>query len=467
MSKNSADHVKLSEDGSRVVDRDGNVIPFDDPRIVFVWPNMSSSYLQAGLEALFEKWDLRFRHSAKMSLEILKLGKNICTGRECLAFNAICGSIYADLENNHHPGEIAIYLCLDQVGPCENGAWPVIFDAFIEKTFHSGFIPMLWATKKTNFLGKGIPFIRDYITPYVLSDIFDEAESTLKCLAQNREQALEVLREESAVVISCFKTGKRAAVQDALKTWASKMKAIPLVGPVEQTPKVFLSGGLNLLFAHYPVSEFLETQGVIVKREEITQSLLLVVSEDLVRASLKQGITSPAVQFKGIRHMGTLLRTELKGRLRPILKPTAKDKIARRAMNSWMVIRYIESTSDTFRKLAASSGLLFSAPVHFRDMAIAGDSYLTNNAYTESSIAIGRYISAVRDKVYDGLCGIGSFNCQPAQNTLGVLRAVSTKNDLPFAAIDCDGNKLSSNQMRLLETLVVQAKRFRKNRNCA
>ena len=42
---------------------------------------------------------------------------------------------------------------------------------------------------------------------------------------------------------------------------------------------------------------------------------------------------------------------------------------------------------------------------------------------------------------------------------------MQSKNDIPYAAIDCEGPWISTNQRRLLETISIQAKRVREKKN--
>ena len=50
-------------------------------------------------------------------------------------------------------------------------------------------------------------------------------------------------------------------------------------------------------------------------------------------------------------------------------------------------------------------------------------------------------------------------------NSQAIIRPLANKNDIPYAAIDCEGPWISTNQRRLLETIAIQAKRVRKKKN--
>ena len=50
-------------------------------------------------------------------------------------------------------------------------------------------------------------------------------------------------------------------------------------------------------------------------------------------------------------------------------------------------------------------------------------------------------------------------------NSQPIIRPIANKSDIPYAALDCEGPWLSTNQLRLLETMAVQAKRERRRKN--
>ena len=85
--------------------------------------------------------------------------------------------------------------------------------------------------------------------------------------------------------------------------------------------------------------------------------------------------------------------------------------------------------------------------------------------YNEVLTTVGRFIQSVKSGFYDGLINLGCFNCQPAMNSQAIIRPLANKSEIPYAAIDCEGPQISTNHLRLLETITVQAKRFRSEKN--
>ena len=111
------------------------------------------------------------------------------------------------------------------------------------------------------------------------------------------------------------------------------------------------------------------------------------------------------------------------------------------------------------------SGLLFDSYVEIDKLMEAGNKYASSNSMTETPQIIGRYLYSLKEKIYDGLINLGTFNCQPAMNSQAIIRPLANKSDVPYAAIDCEGPWIASNQLRLLETIAVQAIRLTEKKN--
>ena len=108
---------------------------------------------------------------------------------------------------------------------------------------------------------------------------------------------------------------------------------------------------------------------------------------------------------------------------------------------------------------------MFDRHIPFIDIAKAGHRVASYNGFTETSVTAGRYICAMEGNVFDGLINLGTFNCQPAMNSQAVIRPLANASDTPYVAMDCERPWISANQRRLLETLSVQAKRVRREKN--
>jgi predicted nucleotide-binding protein (sugar kinase/HSP70/actin superfamily) len=141
------------------------------------------------------------------------------------------------------------------------------------------------------------------------------------------------------------------------------------------------------------------------------------------------------------------------------------QKEFQKSERSKSALNFLSSQCKTLRRIIGKSGLLFDPYVDFLDLFEEGNKYVSSNSISETPLITGRFLYSIKDGIYDGLVNLGTFNCQPAMNSQAIIRPLANKCDIPYAAIDCEGPWISTNQSRLLETIAIQARRLRKEKN--
>jgi len=131
------------------------------------------------------------------------------------------------------------------------------------------------------------------------------------------------------------------------------------------------------------------------------------------------------------------------------------------ALRARLHIAATVSLMKRYRKIARKSGLIYDVHIPFLNLVREGCRYVSHNGFCETPVTVGRFICSIRSGVFDGLINLNSFNCQPAMNSQAILRILANNSDVPFASIDCEGPWISANQRKLLDTIAVQAKRWR------
>jgi predicted nucleotide-binding protein (sugar kinase/HSP70/actin superfamily) len=443
-----AGKARLSRTLDHIIDKNDQRVEFDDPRIVHIGAVDGSRYTKHLMAKVYEKRHRKLRTIPATSAETMHLARKLCSGRECVPMTAMAGAVLNDILHFRTDDEISLYFTLDQTGPCQNGAWPAVWESMAKRLDVGNAIFGVWPNAANHRLGLGNDVVRDFITCYILGDFFDEAENALHVLARDKRGALESFEAEFNGFADLFLENKNA-VHPALKKWAANMARIPLAAKVVQTPKVLIFGGLNLQFVHYPLTQYFIDQGIIPKVVDAAEGMLWLSSESIMRNSFKAGRVDPKKQFS----LPVLLFSWLLN---------IGDKAeARQSLQDRIGMLFADRLMKRFRKTMEKSDLMVDVHIPYPKLAAAGHRYVTYNGFTETAATVGRYLCSIQKGHYDGLINIGSFNCQPAMNAQAIIRPLANKNDLPYAAIDCEGPWLSANQRRLLETVAVQARRVR------
>jgi predicted nucleotide-binding protein (sugar kinase/HSP70/actin superfamily) len=441
----------FADDYSCVIDSDGNAVQLNDPRVCHILTIDISPYASAFLSNRFARRGWKCRTAAQTTKDVMQCAKAFGTGRECVPCMAIMGATYKDMLENRLEDEISIYYNLDQEGPCQNGAWPIVWDGIRKRKEYRNVVFVSWPSVRNNYLGKGESMAIDLALSVTVGDLLDEAEYALKVLAEDRARALEVFELETKKFIESGTKGL-VAIEEAWRRWARNLKKVPRKATVEEMPHVLLFSGANLIFIHYPVSEFFIERGVIPKLVDFAEFIIWLESEDVTRYGFSRGLTRAKEQF----HVPSLVLS--------LANPKNWTMKALRAVRCRAHIGLLDFTNRTLRRLAKSAGLLYDKPIPFATLAAAGNEVVSVNGFTETCVNTGRYAVSAQGKVFDALVNVSSFNCQPAMNTQACVRALANKSDIPYASIDCEGPWISANQQRLLETIAVQAKRGRRKR---
>ena len=445
--------IRFSENYEYIIDSKGKRVEFDDPRIVFVEPAARNPYGKRLVIDLYKQHNRTIRVSQETDENILQYARQVCSGRECVPSLAIAGAILKDIKEYRGNDEITIYRDpLNQHGPCQNGAWPVLWDILFKKRQNIKDAFFCIAPSFGNkYLGLRPDIILLENVNFITGHYLVEARNALQCVAENKDSAIERFEVITDEFINNIKE-KKKTLRTALVKWARDVSRIPLKATVENTPKVLIFGGLNLLFNHYPIEEYFLEKGIIVKVVDLTESLNLLLSEPALRYGFRKGILNPKRQFK-----------EASLDLSGVEEEYQRD--AQKAKRSLLKMEFLASQCQSFRKIMSKSGLLFDPHVDYVDLVEEGNKYASSNSFTETPVITGRFIHSIKSGVYDGLINMGVFNCQPAMNSQAIIRPLANKCDIPYAAIDCEGPWISTNQRRLLETIAVQAKRVRKDKN--
>ncbi len=444
--------ARFSDDSQHLIDSDGQLIDFNNPRIVYVDPEPRNSYGRRLVTNLFRKYNRNIRISEETDASIFQYAKRICSGRECLASVAIAGAVLKDIEEYREEDEITIYRTpIDNHGPCQNGAWPVLWETFSKRLNVKNAIFCAFPKYTNNYLGLNRDLLVWENINFILGQYLIEARNALQCVAEKKIIALERFEDLTSEFIDNVKTGKKTLNTGLIK-WAKEVAQIPLKASIEETPTVLIFGGLNLLFDHYPIEDFFLEKGIIVKVVDIIEAMSMILAENTIRYGFKKGFLTPKEQFN--EHL--LKISELEGK---------DQKEFQKAERSKSALNFLSSQCKTLRRIIGKSGLLFDPYVDFLDLFEEGNKYVSSNSISETPLITGRFLYSIKDGIYDGLVNLGTFNCQPAMNSQAIIRPLANKCDIPYAAIDCEGPWISTNQSRLLETIAIQAKRVRKEKN--
>ena len=426
----------ITEDFRQVIDSNGKLYPLNDPRVVHVYPYATNDYLIPLFAGVYKKRGFQFRAGRRVTPAVLRQAR--------LSFASMTGAMVRDMEENRSPDELSIYYGLEQEGPCQIGAWPLVWETFSRRLQLRDAVFPGHATLRNNYLGQGMMFGTELMAAIVAADILDEAQNALRVLARNPVLDLQDFKFEAQAVVDSARKGI-VALELAMKKWARNVSKIPVKQNLRTVPKILIFGGGILSLIHHPLADYFCEKGIIPKVVDFSEFILYLESEFMMRFSFRQGRHTPEAQFKTAPFVLALLN------------PRSRFKEARRALLSKMVVDGGSFLIKRYKKIAKKSGLIYDSYVPFKEIIQAGNQYIPYNTYCEAIAAVGRFLCTKGSGVFNGFLHVATFNCQPSMDAQAVIRNQANQGDLPFCAIDVETPQIMAQQRRLLETLTIQA----------
>lgn len=440
----------IEQNFKHIVDSDGNRVKFNDPDVVHDFV-LEVGYFSKFLESIYVKYGMKYRRGKRTSNEMLQAAKNLCSGRECTMLRVVAGALYNSVKAGRAKDEMTVYYSLEDLAPCQISGWPVLYECFCDRLNLRNAVFPGHASSENNYLGKGSFFGIDVMTTLVLGDIFNEAEGTLKCIAEDKSVALRLFEEETHHVLEGAKKGF-VSLTRALNKWAKNMAKIPIKAPIRNTPRVLIFGILAPFF-HHNVSDYFIEQGIIPKVSDLTDIVLHPEAFRLKEYGHKTGRSKIKDQVKLLPLVLSYL--DWKNDFEEI----------KSAYRSISVILAHEYLNRYFRRLTKKSGLVWDTFVPFTDIVTAGNEYYCENCDVESTESLGRYVlSNSEEGRYDGMVHMGSFSCMSSTIAQTAIWPLTKNYDVPFAYMDVESTEISIDQLKLLEAVAVRAKRLRQDR---
>lgn len=451
MSPAGFDLARMSEDFKKVTDGDGRTYRLNDAKVVHIYPYATNDFLIPLFAAVYQKHGLTFRAGQRITPDILQQARRLCSGRECLSFAALTSMMVKDICENRSEDELSVYYGLEQEGPCQIGAWPLVWETFCHRLkLHNAVFPG-HCTIRNNYMGQGMMFGTELMAAIVAADLLDEAQYAMRVLAENPERDLQDFKAEARRVVDSARKGI-VAIERALKKWACNVAKIPLKKGIDAVPKVLIFGGGILSLIHHPLADYFCEQGIVPKVVDFSEFILYLESEYIMRFGFKQGRHTPESQFK---ILPLLLVT---------LNPKIRFKEVYSALRSKLVVDGGSFMIKRYKAFAAKSGLVYDRYIPFRKIIQAGNQFIPYNTYCEAIAAVGRFLCTVDAGVFNGFLHVATFNCQPSMDAQAVIRAQANRHDAPFAAVDMETPQITVHQKRLLEILSIQAWRALQDR---
>lgn len=262
--------------GTYYIDSEGKRYKLKDPAVKFILPPMGDFGSRA-LAAVCTRLGIRTEALPTADSEVLRLGRSITTGKECIPMIILIGALAKYLKYRKPEGseEKLMILIPRGAGYCRLGQYHVYVNQYIKDNRLTD-VAVLHLDTKEQFAGLGPAFSYNAWKGIIITDIVDDIECSIRALAVNPKEGLKIFKEECAKILDCLAgegiSGRNLYSQ--LEETAARFKNIPLKQSYEETATVGLTGEFFVKkdpFSSLGFARQLSERGFLVKIDPISE----------------------------------------------------------------------------------------------------------------------------------------------------------------------------------------------------
>ena len=424
----------------------GEKIPLSDSRVDILIPSMGdigATMFAAGLRSQgFNAIAL-----PEGNPDILKYGRSVVSGKECLPLLLCVGALLDYLENKWDGKQHVAFFIVQGGGNCRLGQYPVfIRDVIKRKKLEN--VATLTLMNDDGFAGLGPNFSVRGIQSIFISDILDDIRSGIMAHAANPDEGLNIFYDEYNKLLQSYEK-EPDKVYKILKYFSKNIRnKIDAKVPITQAKYIALCGEIFVRrdhFSHKWLNKHFAQKGFILKDSYISEWVYYI--DYLLKKNLLEPVTSYRQKMERLIRVGYMKIAEY--RIKKILSKTGFYKFS---------LTKIESL------LKRSKHIL---PVEYKG---------------EPGLTLGVALHETINK-YCGVINLGPFGCMPTRFTESLAASemkvenkifaeqlvnknynlpevFNGKMNIPFLTIETDGNVYPQVIEARLETFSLQAERI-------
>ncbi|MFZ3115745.1 MAG: acyl-CoA dehydratase activase [Syntrophales bacterium] len=432
------------------IDSCGRKIDWHDPRVNVLIPSMGKLGNKA-IAAVFRSAGIRATALPSANEETLRLGRAHTSGKECLPLLVLLGSLFNHLQQGRSKDDLLLYFIPSAAGPCRFGQYSFFIRHIIKKLQISDVaLFSMQAENGYRELG-GRDFSSKLWSATVLSDIFQDIKSLLLANAPDKIAAIDIFERSWNLIISSLETSPDYKnIKAVLEVIAKSLSTIEGRIPWHQVPTILLTGE------------------IFVRHDDLSRQFM-------VEKLAEQGWS---VKTAGVMEWVYYTDYCLVNNL------AAKKQAWHQRPETYLKIAWMKSYERAYKKIMARSGLTTRRSKGVRGFIKDAADLINPQLTGEAILTVGGAISEIPGH-YSGVIALGPFGCMPNRLAEAILsremgwgwqqqahrrrglppRIVAEISELPFLAIESDGNSFPQFIAAKLEVFLSQAARMHRYRN--
>ncbi len=426
-----------------IIDSAGEEIPLTDKRVKVLIPNMGN-YAAEAFSAMFRSVGVNSEPLPVSTFKTLTSGRGITSCKECLPLILNAGAML-DYYNERKPeNEKTLFFMAEGTGPCRFGQYHVYLDEIIKKRELKDY-GTYTLSDEDSYGGLGDDFFKRGWFALTTTDAIQNIFHAINVIAENKEEALNILNEEFKKILDIIEKEDIEKIYDQLRVLAARLSHQKKKINYEDAVKVALIGE------------------IYVRHDEFSRM-------DLIERLAEKNIVVKVAPIGEYVYYSNYLAMRSDGHRKPNLTEVAKLKIKE---------KFQVRIERKIKNILAQSGFCDNELVHINKITKTAEHLINPELAGEAILTVGSGLREILNHV-SGVISIGPFGCMPTRVAEAILnselniegKALSEKMDrsnynsdidnLPFLAIETDGNIFPQIIQSKIEIFVLQTQRLHK-----
>lgn len=428
----------------KFVDSRGRAFDFKDPHVHLVFPSMGHLSNEAGA-AVFRGLGIRSTALPPADSEVLKIGRANTNCKECLPLQLTTGALLKYLETRKNDNELVVYFMPTASGPCRFGQYSVFMNKLISRRQLPN-VTLMSLSAENSYIDIDKDMTRRLFTGMIVSDVMQDIYSAVLANAVHVDSAVKIYRKQWERIV--LELERKASFEDllpALQSAARELGKIPVRRSIADTPTVLLTGE------------------IFVRNDDLSRQFIVEKLAENGFAAKVAGLVEWIyyTDWCFLRGLGRE-RENLKKRIALILRAQAMSRYER-------IIKKIFAESNLYSYKLEEINPVIKNVAHLINPQLVGEAILT----------VGTSLHEILVH-YCGVIAIGPFGCMPNRIAEAVLTTEMNRDgkastgskgaarmaqfrdiqELPFLAVESDGNAFPLIITAKLESFMLQARRI-------
>ena len=436
--------IDITNKGAVFTDSSGKKFLLKDPGIKMIIPSMGD-LSNTLLAAAFKRVGIDAMPMPVADKEVLRLGRSVTTGKECLPMILCIGAMLKYLKDIRKPGEKTVVFQPRAAGYCRLGQYHVYMNMLISE-MRIPDVALISLANEERYGGLGPKFTINAWKAAVAADILDDIRNAIMTIAENRAEGLKVLQREHKKIFDSIAGESKVPVYKQLEKSAAELKKIKTRIPFEKAPQVPVMGE------------------IYVRRDSFS-------NKDLPRRLAEKGfIAKTGYVTEWLYYLNYMIDEKLQEPEHTLLSWFEYHVTAN-------VQKHIDSR---IKKILAKSGFYREEYIDMDDIIKHSEHIIPKTLKGEPGITVGITMRDVFSK-YAGAINIGPFSCMPIRFTEAIITGnldmkskrlahekagtpvaelvFSDDERMPFLTIEADGNPYPQLLEARFESFCLQAAR--------